>query len=119
VLAASGTYALRTRYTILSASNGISSAFSGVTSNVALLRPSLSYDPNNVYLDLTRTGFAAAAQSGNQRTVGNVLDQAASSLTNFAFGVFVARTVGPAEFGARALRARRLSRTDRRRRRRL
>ena len=87
VLAASGTYALRTRYTILSASNGISGAFSGVTSNVALLRPSLSYDANNVYLDLTRTGFAVAAQNDNQRTVGNVLDQAASSATGDFYNV--------------------------------
>ena len=52
VLAQNGTYARQTRYTILSASSGLSGTFSGVTSNFAFLTPSLTYDANNVFLTL-------------------------------------------------------------------
>jgi autotransporter-associated beta strand protein len=53
VLAGSGTYATSTNYTILTAGT-VSGAFGSVTSNLAFLAPSLSYDPTNVYLMLTR-----------------------------------------------------------------
>ncbi len=39
-----GTYARSTTYTILNATGGVSGTYSGVTSNLAFLTPSLSYD---------------------------------------------------------------------------
>ena len=50
VLAAAGHLRRNTTYTILTATGGVSGAYSGVTSNFAFLTPSLSYDANNVYL---------------------------------------------------------------------
>jgi outer membrane autotransporter protein len=59
VLAGMGNYAPATTYTILTAAGGRTGAFSdGVTSNLAFLDPSLSYDANNVYLTMTRNGTA-------------------------------------------------------------
>ena len=65
VMAQSGVYRPTSNYTILTAASGVSGAFSGVISNFAFLRPSLSYDLNNVYLMLQLTGFAAGAQTPN------------------------------------------------------
>jgi YVTN family beta-propeller protein/autotransporter-associated beta strand protein len=48
VLAQNGGYARQTRYTILTVSSGVSGTFAGVTSNLAFLTPTLSYDPNAV-----------------------------------------------------------------------
>ncbi|MCP3465935.1 autotransporter domain-containing protein [Bradyrhizobium sp. CCGUVB23] len=72
VLAGAGNYALYTTYTILTATGGRSGAFDAVTSNLAFLDPTLSYDPNNVYLTLTRnnTDFAAIGQTRNQIATG-------------------------------------------------
>jgi len=57
------------RYTILTAQGGVSGAFAAVTSNFAFLAPSLSYDPNNVFLTLTRAPgtFADHGTSSNQQ----------------------------------------------------
>ena len=78
VQAQSGTYARNTSYTILTASGGVSGAYSGVTSNFAFLTPSLSYDANDVYLNLflNQSAFAAGAQTANQQAVGSALDRA-------------------------------------------
>lgn len=55
VLAGAGNYAPATTYTILTATGGRTGTFTGgVTSNLAFLDPSLSYDANNVYLTMTR-----------------------------------------------------------------
>ena len=56
VLAGAGNYAPATTYNILTAQGGLTanSAFSDVTSNLAFLDPSLSYDANNVRLTMTR-----------------------------------------------------------------
>ncbi|WP_371373853.1 autotransporter domain-containing protein [Sporomusa aerivorans] len=73
VLAATGNYAPATTYTILSATNGVSGTFTdGVTSNLAFLDPSLSYDTNNVYLRLTRNDvtFDGIGLTPNQITAG-------------------------------------------------
>jgi outer membrane autotransporter protein len=67
-----------TRYTIVSAAGGVSGAFSGVNST-PFLRPSLSYDANNVYLTLQIGGFGNAAQNPLQQGVGNALDSTAST----------------------------------------
>jgi len=59
VLAGMGNYAPATTYTILTATGGRTGTFTdGVTSNLAFLDPSLSYDANNVYLTMTRNGTA-------------------------------------------------------------
>ena len=50
-------------------------AYTGVTSNLPFLLPSLRYDANNVYLIFQPGGFAQGAQSSNQVAVGRVLDQ--------------------------------------------
>jgi outer membrane autotransporter protein len=94
VLAQSG-FALATPYNILNASGGLNNTrFGSATSNLAFLTPTLTYDPNNVFLTLDATngggggggggganfGFASAAQTPNQRAVAGALD--ASSATN-------------------------------------
>ncbi|MGX7707293.1 autotransporter domain-containing protein [Methylobacterium sp. Gmos1] len=71
VLASSGNYDPRTRYTILSANNGVAGTFGSVSSNLAFLTPTLRYQPTEVDLTLTRndTPFAAIAQTRNQAAV--------------------------------------------------
>ncbi|MEP9385974.1 autotransporter domain-containing protein [Mesorhizobium sp. KR9-304] len=72
VLAASGSYAPSTQYTIVSTTGGRSGIFSGVTSNFAFLAPTLTYDANNVYLTLDNNGidFDAIGGTPNQRATG-------------------------------------------------
>jgi fibronectin-binding autotransporter adhesin len=72
VLAGAGNYAPATTYTILTANGGRGGAFDTVTSNLAFLDPTLSYDPTNVYLTLTRNSidFAAIGGTRNQRAAG-------------------------------------------------
>jgi outer membrane autotransporter protein len=76
VLAESGTYSVSTNYTILSAGS-VTGTFSSVTSNLAFLTPSLSYDATNVFLALTRnsTSFADVALPGNERAVASAIDR--------------------------------------------
>jgi autotransporter-associated beta strand protein len=78
VQAQSGTYARNTTYTILTATGGVRGAYANVTSNFAFLTPSLSYDANDVYLNLflNQSAFAAGAQTANQQAVGRAIDQA-------------------------------------------
>jgi outer membrane autotransporter protein len=73
VLAGMGNYAPATTYTILTANGGRSGTFTGgVTSNLAFLDPSLSYDANNVYLTMTRNAvsFQNAGITANQIATG-------------------------------------------------
>ena len=81
VVAASGIYKLRSHYRILSSDAGVSGTFSGVSSNLAFLSPSLSYDALNVYLTLTRNGvsFVSAARSPNDIGVARALENASVS----------------------------------------
>ena len=81
VMAQPGLYRPSMSYTILNATGGVSGAFSGVTSNFAFLSPSLRYDPNNVFLTLQLTGFAAGAQTPNQYAVGKALDRSVTTAT--------------------------------------
>jgi outer membrane autotransporter protein len=76
VLAAVGNYGLSTTYTILSAAGGVTGAFSGVTSNMVFLTPSLSYDSDEVFLKLVRStsAFSSVAQTFNQRAAAGALD---------------------------------------------
>ncbi|UDF32924.1 UNVERIFIED_ORG: autotransporter domain-containing protein (plasmid) [Roseateles sp. XES5] len=72
VLAGTGDYGARTRYTILTADGGRTGTFTGVTSNLAFLDPTLGYDANNVYLTLARNGvdFASIGRTANQIATG-------------------------------------------------
>jgi outer membrane autotransporter protein len=90
-------FAPSTRYTILTAARGLGgTTFNEVTANLAFLTPSLSYDPNNVFLTLvcndptacgstgggttsggtpgTGFGFAKVAQTRNQAAVATALN---------------------------------------------
>jgi outer membrane autotransporter protein len=81
VLAQNGNYARQTRYTILTANGGVAGTFANVTSNLAFLTPTLSYDPNDVFLTLNRNdaSFASVAQTPNQRSVAGALDRSSLS----------------------------------------
>jgi autotransporter-associated beta strand protein len=82
VLAARGSYARNTSYTILHADGGLGgTTFGSVTSNFAFLVPTLGYTGTDVTLMLVgnASAFAAGAQTANQRAVGTVLDQATAS----------------------------------------
>jgi outer membrane autotransporter protein len=105
VMASPGVYRPSTTYTILNAAGGVSGVFSGVSSNFAFLASSLSYDPNNVYLTLQLTGFAAGAQTPNEYAVGTALDRSVATASgDFAtvLGTLVGLGTQP---GAAALNA--------------
>ena len=68
-LAANGSYAPQTHYTILTAAGGVSGTFADVASSLVFLDPTLGYDANNVTLTLSRNDirFADVATTANQR----------------------------------------------------
>ncbi|MFD4835924.1 autotransporter domain-containing protein [Achromobacter sp. NPDC058515] len=76
VLAGAGDYAPATTYTILAADGGRSGTFADVSSNLAFLSPALGYDPNHVYLTLTRntTSFAGVGLTRNQIAAGGGIE---------------------------------------------
>ena len=105
VLAQNGTYARKTTYTILTASGGVSGTFAGVTSNFSFLTPTLTYDANDVFLNLFQSAFAAGAQTPNQYAVGTTLDRANASATGDFSTVLdalsvLSNTQGPAALNA-------------------
>ena len=107
VLAQSGSYARNTTYTILNATGGVSGTYSGVTSNFAFLTPTLTYDANNVFLNLfqSSSAFAAGAQTPNQYAVGMALDQANPTATGDFGTVLNAMSVLSTQQGPAALNA--------------
>lgn len=81
VIAGTGNYAASTQYTILTADGGVTGTFTeGVTSNLAFLDPSLSYDDKNVYLTMTRNGttFENVGQTRNQVATGGGVESLAA-----------------------------------------
>ncbi|WP_454693520.1 autotransporter domain-containing protein [Achromobacter aegrifaciens] len=72
-----GNYAPRTTYNILTADGGIQGQFTGASSSYAFLTPTLSYDPKNAYMTLTRNDvpIGSVGGSGNESNVGGALDQ--------------------------------------------
>ncbi len=64
-------------YPIVTAAGGVAGTFATVTAdNLPFIQPSLSYDPNDVFLTLTRNGvaYASVATSANQVAVANAID---------------------------------------------
>src|SRR5215831_710056 len=72
----------QTQYTILTANGagGVGGTFSGVTSNLAFLDPSLSYDVHNVYLTMTRNSvaFNSVGMTPNQIATGGGVESLGS-----------------------------------------
>ena len=75
--AGTGDYADQTRYTIITADDGVTrggtnNGFEGVTSDLAFLTPSLEYDADNVYLVMDRNdrSFCLPGSTANQCATG-------------------------------------------------
>ena len=78
VLPEAGNYSLSTDYTILSAVGGLGgTTFDSISSNLAFLTPTLTYDANNVFLNLERNAsdYASVAETANQIAVSTTLDR--------------------------------------------
>lgn len=78
VLPEAGNYSLSTDYTILSAAGGLGgTTFDSISSNLAFLTPTLTYDANNVFLNLERNAsdYASVAETANQIAVSTTLDR--------------------------------------------
>ena len=78
VLPEAGNYRISTNYTILTAAGGLNGTrFNDISSNLAFLTPTLSYDANAVLLNLMRndSDYASVADSPNQGSVGSALDE--------------------------------------------
>ena len=85
VTAASGTYTTANKYTLVTATGGVTGTFGAVTglASLAFLTPVLSYDPDDVYLGFTRKIvppgptptplFATVAQTPNQIATATAL----------------------------------------------
>ncbi|MGU3496436.1 autotransporter domain-containing protein [Xanthobacteraceae bacterium A53D] len=76
VEAAYGTYNFSQNYTVLTAAGGVTGTFDTVTSNLAFLTPSLSYDTNSVSLTLDRNNvsFASLAYTPNSRAAAGAVE---------------------------------------------
>ncbi len=83
VQATGAAFAPSTQYTIVNAAGGVTGTFSNVTSNLAFLTPSLSYDANNVFLTLASNGvsYCDVARTRNQSSICGVLENAALGAT--------------------------------------
>lgn len=106
-----GNYAPSTSYTILTAGNGALGRFDSVSSNLAFLTPSLSYDSNKVDLvvnlkEVPGDGgtrpieFADAAVSGNQRAVARALQSLPTDTALYRHVLNLASDAPPAAFDA-------------------
>jgi fibronectin-binding autotransporter adhesin len=104
VQAGAGTYNAATAYTILNATGGVAGTFAGVTSNLAFLAPALSYDPNNVFLTLTRNTVTlpSVALTPNQLAVSTMLQGVANTNPTGDMGTIVNAIVGSSAPQARA-----------------
>ncbi|TQN62162.1 autotransporter domain-containing protein [Agrobacterium tumefaciens] len=80
-LASGGAYSLDTRYTILTATGGVTGTFSGISENFAYLTALVtkSTDSNTAYLSFTRASpaaglFAAETSTENARAAANAVE---------------------------------------------
>lgn len=96
-------YGRNTTYTILHAGSGVSGTetLSASVSSV-FLDPTLSYDANNVFLNLTQLPFSSAAQTPNQRVVADAL-QAGGIHSALGAAVFGQTTTASARHAFNAL----------------
>lgn len=108
-----GNYAPSTSYAILTAGNGVLGRFDSVSSNLAFLTPSLSYDSNKVDLvvnlkEVPGDGdggtrpieFADAAVTGNQRAVARALQSLPTDSALYRHVLNLASDAPPAAFNA-------------------
>jgi uncharacterized protein with beta-barrel porin domain/membrane-associated phospholipid phosphatase len=70
VAAGSGFYLPQQQYTLVSTTGGRTGSFSSVSTNLAFLVPTLSYNADNAYLTLQAVPFSNVAQTSNQSNVG-------------------------------------------------
>ena len=80
VQAESGTYTLGQTYTVLDADGGVNGTFDALFDNLADYNFRLVYNANSVQLVLVE-GYTALAQTSNQLSVANYLDDYAGSAT--------------------------------------
>lgn len=64
------------RYTILTATGGVTGTFGDMTQNMPFVDLGLAYDPNAVYLDISRNAadFASVAMTVNQKAVALAIE---------------------------------------------
>jgi fibronectin-binding autotransporter adhesin len=103
---ATGTYAAATRYTILTASSGVTGQFAAVTSSFAFLTPALSYDATSVTLTMTRNdtafgpdtaGASVVAQTRNQGFIAIAAERL--GVGNPVYDALISATVAQARTG--------------------
>ncbi len=96
VLAANGNYGINTSYTIVTGAGGVSGTFSGATSNLAFLSPTLTYGATSVTLNLRRNSieFGTVGQTSNQRAIAPAVEQL--GLGNTVYNAVVALTAAEA-----------------------
>ncbi|WP_345822492.1 S8 family serine peptidase [Methylobacterium fujisawaense] len=85
VLAGSGTYTPALRYTILTATGGITGTFTSLqtTSNLAFLTPSLSYEAHGIALGFAQTApLTSAATTTNQARIASALNGTGPTVTS-------------------------------------
>jgi autotransporter-associated beta strand protein len=98
-LAENGDYKPATDYVILEADGGVTGTFSGATSNLAFLTPSLRHDANSVTLTMTRndTSFEEVAETPNQGQTAETAEELGSG--NPVHDTLVSTTVEEARAG--------------------
>jgi fibronectin-binding autotransporter adhesin len=83
-----GTYTPGTRYTILTATGGVTSPFAQASTNLSMFGVDVAYGANDVTFQLIQTSsLRAAAQTANQISVGTALDNIALSSTGGLFAM--------------------------------
>ncbi len=100
-----GSYLPHRSFTVLSATGGLTGTFSGATSSLPFLQPSLDYGTNDVTLTLTPGGFARGAQTANQAAVGRILDASVPTASGDFASVIDAFSVLTAEQAPAAFEA--------------
>lgn len=93
VIAAPGSYVAGTRYTILTADAGVAGTFDALEGTLSglFLSTELSYDSNDVYLDVTQAqSFASIAQTRNQVATAGALQALGSG--NGVYDAFALQT---------------------------
>lgn len=102
VVAAAGSYAPGTSYTILSATGGVNGRFASLTSNLGslFLAPTLSYTPTEVLLTISQLPFNSVAQTPNQTAVADALQVGGGSVLGSALLNLTTAEQARAAFGA-------------------